>query len=170
MSDKAVEALLAYEQADEEGIEVLASRQAIHEVLDALNEAQSRLRHAEAALDLLAARVAELVEALKPFVDVANAYLDPGSTSIAALLNMRQSLNIDDFQHARKTLSGDGSTVLAVVDKATILTKTLLAIHEDARYHAVWVCANNHIGPYVGPTYTNEMAALVEALDQLQES
>lgn len=44
MSDKALEALLNYQQADEDGVMVLASRQAIHEVAARLAEADALIR------------------------------------------------------------------------------------------------------------------------------
>lgn len=43
-STEAVKALLNYQQADEEGVMVLASRQAIHEVVDALAAAEAPRR------------------------------------------------------------------------------------------------------------------------------
>lgn len=55
--DEAIEALLAYRQADMEGIEVLTSRQAIHEVADELRRmrgvAQAAPNNLREAIDAL---------------------------------------------------------------------------------------------------------------------
>ena len=58
MTDAAITALLNYSQADEDGIMVFASRQAIHEVLDRLAAAEERVKRLESAL--------------KPFADIGN--------------------------------------------------------------------------------------------------
>ena len=48
-----VTALLAYQQADFDGTMVLASRQAIHETVDALRETEAKLRDALAKVERL---------------------------------------------------------------------------------------------------------------------
>jgi hypothetical protein len=53
--DEAIEALLSYQQADMEGVMVLTSRQAIHEVADELKRVRS---HAQDASDWNAATAA----------------------------------------------------------------------------------------------------------------
>lgn len=62
---EAVTALLNYSQADEDGVMVLASRQAIHVVVD-------ELKAAEAERDRLAERVKRLEEALRLALKAAN--------------------------------------------------------------------------------------------------
>lgn len=47
----AIEALLAYQQADDDGVMVLASRQAIHEVADQVSSLQRAIAAIRAALD-----------------------------------------------------------------------------------------------------------------------
>ena len=53
-SEAALAALLGYQQSDEDGVMVLASRQAIHEVAARLTELEAALKEAGEALDRLA--------------------------------------------------------------------------------------------------------------------
>lgn len=77
--DDAIEALLDYQQADMEGVMVLASRQAIHEVCDALRRSSERSDEAMIeAVREVCARQAErfydnpnLEDHLKPALEVA---------------------------------------------------------------------------------------------------
>jgi hypothetical protein len=67
MSDRiedAVRALLQYEQADFDGIIVKASRQAIHEVVDALSARDAEIERLKAAGDAMET-ILEVIEALE---------------------------------------------------------------------------------------------------------
>ena len=116
---RAVEALLAYEQADEDGVMVLASRQAIHEVVrmletaEADNERLAKLADvsiemtvaadgAEKKAERLAAENAGLREALATFTR-------PEAYSVS---------NTAMIEYAHQALAGDGSAVLAVLEAA----------------------------------------------------
>jgi hypothetical protein len=55
-----------------------------------------------------------------------------------------------------------GDSVLRVA--ALALVERLAVVHADYRYAGVWQCAQNHIGQYAGPTYTDELRALEDAL------
>ncbi len=58
--------------------------------------------------------------------------------------------------------------VLSVTDAARALVDKLDATHADFRYQFVWRVNQLHVGPYAGPTYTDEMAALRRALADRQ--
>ena len=60
-SEAALAALLGYQQSDEDGVMVLASRQAIHEVAARLTELEAALKEAGEALDRLAQIAAQNV-------------------------------------------------------------------------------------------------------------
>ncbi|HSE03749.1 MAG TPA: hypothetical protein VLK35_06295 [Methylomirabilota bacterium] len=49
-------------------------------------------------------------------------------------------------------------------EAATALLVKLDAVHADGRYAAVWQISQMHVGPYDGPKYEVEMAALRAAL------
>mgnify|MGYP001608579524 CR=1 FL=1 len=49
---------------------------------------------------------------------------------------------------------------------STALTSKLRVIHEDEQFRTVWQIAHIHLGPYDGPTYTQELADLERALEQ----
>ena len=54
----------------------------------------------------------------------------------------------------------------AVRNAASALLEKLLSIHGSSEYQAVWQIAQLHRGPYTGPKYDEEMAALKAALAQ----
>jgi hypothetical protein len=47
---------------------------------------------------------------------------------------------------------------------ATSLCDRMEVVHNDRRYFAVWQNAQNHMGKYEGPTYTDELGALQDAV------
>jgi len=47
---------------------------------------------------------------------------------------------------------------------AQALLDRLTAVHADPAYESVWVVSQMHVGPYAGPTYTEELDALRRAL------
>lgn len=54
-----------------------------------------------------------------------------------------------------------------IANAAMALRDKLKAIHDDAAYQSVWTVNQLHAGPYQGPTYTDELAALDAALDAI---
>lgn len=54
-----------------------------------------------------------------------------------------------------------------IANAAMALRDKLKAIHVDAAYQSVWTVNQLHAGPYRGPTYTDELAALDAALDAI---
>lgn len=58
----------------------------------------------------------------------------------------------------------DTERIRELEEKASALVAKLRLIHGDGRYLAVWQIAQNHIGPYSGPQYEAELAALDAAL------
>jgi hypothetical protein len=44
------------------------------------------------------------------------------------------------------------------------LVGKLKLIHASSAYQSVWECAQNHQGPYKGPQYDKELAALEAAI------
>lgn len=54
----------------------------------------------------------------------------------------------------------------AVFVAAVALVERLSLIHHDVRYLGVWQCAQVHLGPYTGPKYEAELAALRQAIDK----
>jgi hypothetical protein len=52
---------------------------------------------------------------------------------------------------------------------AQALVDRLTAVHADPAYESVWVVSQMHVGPYAGPTYTEEMLALRRALAEHAE-
>jgi len=51
-----------------------------------------------------------------------------------------------------------------VDDAARALVEKMHTIHDDLEYKTVWYCAQHHQGPYTGPKYEAELAALEAAL------
>ena len=52
---------------------------------------------------------------------------------------------------------------------AQALLDRLTAVHADPAYESVWVVSQMHVGPYAGPTYTEELDALRRALAEHAE-
>lgn len=77
--DDAIEALLDYQQADMEGVMVLASRQAIHEVCDALRRSSERCEERFKQMEereLLGSDIAQaMVDQMKARAEAADARL-----------------------------------------------------------------------------------------------
>jgi hypothetical protein len=61
------------------------------------------------------------------------------------------------------------SAVSEIERAARALRDKLKAIHDDPAFASVWIINQLHAGPYNGPTYTTELAALDRALDQPRE-
>jgi hypothetical protein len=57
-----------------------------------------------------------------------------------------------------------------VVRRARMLADQLKVVHDDNAYRGVWLCAEIHSGPYVGPTYTGELKALENAIMALDST
>lgn len=52
----------------------------------------------------------------------------------------------------------------AVAEALDVLVSRLLVIHDDPTYTTVWMLYDMHMGPYRGPTYTQELDAARAAL------
>jgi hypothetical protein len=61
-------------------------------------------------------------------------------------------------------MEGERDTLTEMVKAAQALVGRLDVVHNDYRYTGVWQLAQLHNGPYSGPTYTEELAALKQAL------
>lgn len=88
---------------------------------------------------------------------------DFGDEEIAALIGSRDAALI---VYAVNNLP-------ALLDVAEALERLLVRLDEVYAAHefqAVWVSAQNHLGPYVGPKWSDEQDAAREALARLKES
>ena len=55
---------------------------------------------------------------------------------------------------------------LALLTAASHLLSQIERVNDSPEYQAVWTIAQMHVGPYTGPTYINEMAALQKVLKE----
>lgn len=58
----------------------------------------------------------------------------------------------------------------ALIEAAVILRQRLSLVHENPLYRGVWATAQNHQGPYNGPTYIDELVLFDDALSAYRAS
>lgn len=82
------------------------------------------------------------------------------------LAKVRRKLSIHEIRmiilHAKKDLAPVRAAAKALVEKIDV-------IHADRAYESVFTVAQLHVGPYAGPTYVEELAALRAALGDVAQ-